>query len=312
MISDIPKNIVSELDNLVELSNELGFPKVYLVGGIVRDHFLGLKISEKSDIDITVNDGFKSNLLGLSFGYKNNYNMKYINGQDIKVYFKESSFDFSTGKISKSLRGSEKSRIYKETLSRDFTINSLLYSVEDKRFVDISGNGIKDCLNKIIRTNLGPEETFSEDKSRIIRAIYFASKYNLTISEDIIEYVKNNYNDIKIMIEEKRNFIISKINEAVMFDSQKTLDILQKMKILKDIPLVGNFKNILIKNKLISDYYSEDMVNEAIDPIGGFVGNEYPSIFYGNSQQSVPPYGDSSVQDDNHVRIYDRQLPHLT
>ena len=116
----------------------------------------------------------------------------------------------------------------------------------------------------------------------------------------------------KFMIKEKRNFVVSKINEAIMFDSEKTLDILQKMNILKDIPLVGNFKNILIKNKLISDYYNEDMVDDAIDPIGGFVGNEYPSIFYGNSQQSTPPYGDNSVQDDNHVRVYDRQLPHLT
>ena len=67
MISSIPEKITSELDKLVELSNELSFPKVYLVGGAVRDHFLGLKISENSDIDITVNDGFKSTLLGSFF-----------------------------------------------------------------------------------------------------------------------------------------------------------------------------------------------------------------------------------------------------
>ena len=45
---------------------------------------------------------------------------------------------------------------------------------------------------------MDPKETFSEDKSRIVRAIYFAAKYNLDISDDIINYVTNNYDDTKI------------------------------------------------------------------------------------------------------------------
>ena len=55
--------------------------------------------------------------------------MKYINSKDIKVYFDGSSFDFSAGKVSKIFSNSNKSKLYQETLSRDFTIKLFIYMI---------------------------------------------------------------------------------------------------------------------------------------------------------------------------------------
>ena len=98
MISKFSKEVKEKIEDLNDLNNSLGFPKLYIVGGAVRNHFLGLSLDQKKDIDFTVNDGVKSNLLGISFGHLNDYNMKLINSSNVKVFLKEAAFDFSSGK----------------------------------------------------------------------------------------------------------------------------------------------------------------------------------------------------------------------
>jgi tRNA nucleotidyltransferase (CCA-adding enzyme) len=75
---------------------------------------------------------------------------------------------------------------------RDFSINSILYNISQKSFIDLK-NGIKDIKDGIIRTTSNPKIIFAEDPLRIMRAIRFAAQLGFKIEENtfnnIIKFV---------------------------------------------------------------------------------------------------------------------------
>jgi putative nucleotidyltransferase with HDIG domain len=98
---------------------------------------------------------------------------------------------------------------------RDFTINALAISVNKQDFGKMVDpfNGIKDLENKIIKTPLDPEQTFSDDPLRMMRAIRFASQLNFRIEEETFQAIKDNKDRIKIITQER---ITDEINKIVL------------------------------------------------------------------------------------------------
>lgn len=74
---------------------------------------------------------------------------------------------------------------------RDFTINALFYNIADFSIIDHVG-GLDDLENKLIRVIGNPDQRFTEDPVRMIRAVRFAAKLGFEIEPAAYQSIKDN------------------------------------------------------------------------------------------------------------------------
>ncbi len=177
---------------------------VYVVGGWVRDIFLNRR---SVDIDIVVvGSGIelaanvaaiidRSRFLKV---YKN-FGTAMINYQGYQVEFvgarKESYREDSRKPIV------EDGTLEEDIARRDFTINAMAISLNHSDYgqlIDPYG-GVQDIANKIVRTPLDPDITYSDDPLRMMRAIRFATQLDFEIERDSFESIRRNAHRIRIV-----------------------------------------------------------------------------------------------------------------
>jgi tRNA nucleotidyltransferase/poly(A) polymerase len=74
-----------------------------------------------------------------------------------------------------------------DALRRDFTINAMFYNIRHGNVEDLTGKGLEDLRNKLIRTPLPALQTFMDDPLRVMRAIRFASRLNFELDQELVE-----------------------------------------------------------------------------------------------------------------------------
>ena len=69
---------------------------------------------------------------------------------------------------------------------RDFSVNSMAVRVPSREFVDPHG-GIVDLAERVLRTPGTPEQSFSDDPLRMMRAARFAAQLGFTVAPEVVE-----------------------------------------------------------------------------------------------------------------------------
>jgi tRNA nucleotidyltransferase/poly(A) polymerase len=253
-------SIADSLEKIEDICSDNYIGNPYIVGGIPRDIFLNRK-NDFRDIDITTNtpDIIR---LAVSFGIDTNSYFKVFADKHVSVYHESGTFDFSSNFVSEEVEkylnqsSIAHSKELLEVYSRDFTINTLHKKFFEEDLIDPIGSAKKDLDSKIIKTCVPANITFSDDPRRIFRAINFASRLSFSIDGEIIDYVKNNRSEIIHRNREvlKESFISSAISSSISEDPEITIGYLEDMGILSVVPLVGLFKDEIIKRRLVTRY----------------------------------------------------------
>lgn len=89
----------------------------------------------------------------------------------------------------------------RDLLRRDFTINAMAMDIRPDTFGELSDpfGGIADLNENILRTPLDPDETFSDDPLRMMRAAYFSSKLGFKINNECLKSIERQADRIKIV-----------------------------------------------------------------------------------------------------------------
>ena len=201
------------------LADEMNL-ETFVIGGFVRDLYLN-RLSK--DIDIVVIGSVIDLALKVSAHLKNKPQIHiFKNFGTAMLKYKDLEIEF-VGARKESYRNDSRKPIVEDGSleddqnRRDFTINALAIGINKHNFGQLLDpfNGIDDLNNKIIRTPLDPDITFSDDPLRIMRAIRFSTQLRFEIHEETLASIKKNRERIKIVSGER---IIEEINKIMLSD----------------------------------------------------------------------------------------------
>jgi poly(A) polymerase len=195
-------------------ADQLGV-EAFVIGGFVRDIFLK---RDSKDIDVvTLGKGIELAEL-VHQQLPDSYLSVFKNFGTAQVKFHDLEIEFVGARKESYDRNSRKPTVENGSLKddqdrRDFTINALAIGLTADNYGKLLDpfNGILDLENKIIKTPLAPDITYSDDPLRMLRAIRFASQLGFTIEEKSFEAISNNKTRIEIVSKERISDELNKI-----------------------------------------------------------------------------------------------------
>jgi poly(A) polymerase len=205
--------VISVLKEISEQKNQ----SIYVIGGYVRDVLLN---RTTKDIDIMIegsgvdlaNEAAKKLAIQKVSVFKNfGTAMFNYNGLDVEfVGARKESYRTDSRKPIV-----ENGSLQDDQNRRDFTINALAINLHPNNYGELIDpfNGLEDLKNKIIRTPLNPDITYSDDPLRMMRAIRFASQLNFTIEEQSLLSITKNKERINIISKER---ITDELNKIIL------------------------------------------------------------------------------------------------
>jgi len=198
------------------VGNEIG-QNAFVIGGYVRDQLLN---RETKDIDIVAIGS------GIDFAKKT---AKKLKSSTVKVFKSFGTAMIIVDDIEVQFVGARKESYRSNSRNpkvetgtfeedqkrRDFTINALAISLNSKDYGQLIDpfNGLNDLKNKILKTPLDPNLTFSDDPLRMMRAIRFSSQLNFKIEKETLNAISKNADRIKIVAQER---ITEELNKIIL------------------------------------------------------------------------------------------------
>nr|WP_209310563.1 CCA tRNA nucleotidyltransferase [Streptomyces spiramenti] len=190
-------------DDLARRFNEAGY-SLALVGGSVRDALLGRL---GNDLDFTT-DARPDDVLrlvrpwadavwevGIAFGTVG------CQKQDFQIEittYRSEAYDRTSRKPSVSYGDS----IEEDLVRRDFTVNAMAVALPEKVFID-PHNGLEDLAARTLRTPGTPEDSFSDDPLRMMRAARFAAQLGFEVAPEVVAAMTDMADRIDIVSAER-------------------------------------------------------------------------------------------------------------
>ena len=208
-----------EAENVLKRAGKIALEdekQIYVVGGFVRDLFIQ---NTPKEIDLMIiGDGIEfaeklANDLGV------NKVIPFKQFSTAKIPYKKIDIEVAAARKEKYDSDSRKPKevIYTDLegdlIRRDFTINSMAVNIIPDNYGELYDpyNGILDLQSKKIITPLNPDDTFSEDPLRMLRAAYFASKFNFEIDSESYNSIIRQKERISIVSQERITTELCKI-----------------------------------------------------------------------------------------------------
>ena len=251
---NLKKHIQHPIFSMVsQAADELDYES-YVIGGFVRDVIL--ERTQPTDIDfVCVGSGIElankvSELVGNDTKVQvfKNFGTAMLRFQDLELEF--------VGARKESYRSDSRKPIVEDgTLEddqnrRDFTINALAIKLNKEHFGELIDpfDGLGDLENKMIRTPLEPNITYSDDPLRMMRAIRFATQLNFNIEESSLQAIKDNASRLEIISQERITEELNKIilsskpsiGFKLLFNTELLHQFLPKMVDLQGIDIIDN------------------------------------------------------------------------
>jgi len=193
----IPERLQRLLDETAPLAGRFAGSgwKLYLVGGSVRDAILGRPLGSSADLDFTT-DARPDDIEAVVTGWADALWDQGRRFGTIGVKKGDRTYEITTHRAEAYTPDSRKPEVafadaVEADLSRrDFTVNAMALELPGARLVDPFG-GVGDLAASRLRTPLSPEESFSDDPLRMLRAARFLTGYGLAPDPELLAAVRS-------------------------------------------------------------------------------------------------------------------------
>lgn len=245
------KELLSKIQDISE-QNDISTP--YIVGGVPREVTLKHNL-EFNDFDITTGNNDIDKLAEL-FAESQDAEIKKFRDGHIQVITSGLKFDFSSNFSYKDIDAALKEKsvedvddLVRETYSRDFTINTLLMTLDLSKVIDITKSAFKDIENKIIDCPLDCDLSFKSSPNRILRAFYYKAKFGFGFSESVDKSITKN---IDLLSSIHPRYAGEILNSILREDSNMIHELIERG-VLHKIPLTKAVVKVLLENRRILD-----------------------------------------------------------
>jgi tRNA nucleotidyltransferase (CCA-adding enzyme) len=258
-----PTKIKNIINKVAEVATTYGINNCYVVGGYPRSVIMNNIADDVHDLDFASAWPGQATKLGSLVAGKLTKELPeiYHRTGTVKTTYDGIDLEFqgTYGNISDNLDIVQEMERYGVSISplniniyaRDFTINTLIQDLNDRELYDITGYGVHDIENKIIRTIVNPDIVIPSNPLIILRAIRFSLRYGFEIDKDLRRAISTNSHYIRKVLSPERLQI--EVLKMLQTDYDGTLNKMKKFGLMEimtnqDYDIFETIKDVDINN----------------------------------------------------------------
>lgn len=291
---------------IISRLEEHGF-EAYVVGGCVRDSIMGIPPHDwdicTSALPEQIIEVF-SDLKVIPTGLKHGTVTVVLYGDEYEITTYRIDGEYSDNRHPEAVEFVKDLKL--DLMRRDFTINALAYN-HKSGIIDYF-NGVKDIHNKVIRCVGNPNDRFSEDALRIMRAIRFATRFSFEIEQETRKSLFAHQSLLRNISAERINSELTKTLQHITFETNVSL-LVDMMTLLTEV--VPEFGSCDIQKISVRLLRSISDIEVRLALLFDFDDNDIENVLYRlrfsnylfKSVTTIVKYGRRIMNDRNQLEI---------